>query len=80
MAEFDSNNQASSSQSAQTAAAGPVASGQASPSASFNTNAVPYVPPTTLTLQQVIDMQASPSLSAEQADTVGETDATLQGY
>ena len=80
MSEFDSNNQASSSQSAQTAVAGPVASGQADPTFSANSNAVPYVPPTPLTLVQINAFQASPSLSAEQADTVGETDAQSQGY
>jgi hypothetical protein len=80
MSDFDSNNQAGGDQSAQAGAAGYAAAGQASPAASFNTNVVQYVPPTPLTLQQVINMQASPSLSAEQEPTRGLTDAQSQGY
>ena len=64
MSEFDSNNQASSSQSAQAGSQSSATAGQADPNFSSNTNAVQYVPSTPLTLVQINAFQASPSLSA----------------
>jgi len=75
MSEFDSNNQASSSQSAQAGSQSLATAGQTDPSASFNTNAAPNVPPVVLTLAEINAMQSNPTFSAN----AGEQCAPVAG-